>query len=77
MICDGGKIGCALKDSTSSTAPFISAITAVNNAVIRESDGMRASTSEQCIKNMVRIRQNEIKKVDEEIVSIMKSKECQ
>lgn len=77
MICDGGKVGCALKVSTGSTAALMCAMTAVNDAVLRESDGICASTPEQCILNMTRIGQNGMNKVDEEIISIMKSKECQ
>lgn len=77
MICDGGKVGCALKVSTGSTAALMCAMTAVNDAVLRESDGICASTPEQCIQNMARIGQNGMSKVDEEIISIMKSKECQ
>lgn len=53
------------------------ATTAVNNAVLRESDGICASTPEQCIQNMARIGKNGMNKVDEEIISIMKSKEYQ
>lgn len=77
MICDGGKVGCALKVSTGSTAALMCATTAVNNAVLRESDGICAATAEQCIQNMARIGQSGMKKVDEEIIAIMKSKECQ
>ena len=77
MICDGGKVGCALKVSIGSTAALMCATTAVNNAVLRESDGICASTPEQCIQNMARIGKNGMNKVDEEIISIMKSKECQ
>lgn len=77
MICDGGKVGCALKVSTGSTAALMCATTAVNNAVLRESDGICAATPEQCIQNMARIGKNGMNKVDEEIISIMKSKECQ
>ena len=77
MICDGGKVGCALKVSTGSTAALMCAMTAVNNAGLRESDGICASTPEQCIQNMARIGKDGMNKVDEEIISIMKSKECQ
>lgn len=77
MICDGGKVGCALKVSTGSTAALMCAMSAVNNAVLRESDGICASTPEQCIQNMARIGQNGMSKVDEEIIAIMKSKEFQ
>ena len=51
--------------------------TAVNNAVLRESDGICAATAEQCIQNMARIGKNGMERVDEEIIAIMKSKECQ
>ena len=77
MICDGGKVGCALKVSTGSTAALMCGVTAINNAVLRESDGICASTPEQCIQNMAHIGQNGMKKVDEEIIAIMKSKEYQ
>lgn len=53
------------------------ATTAVNNAVLRESDGICAATAEQCIQNMARIGKNGMERVDEEIIAIMKSKECQ
>lgn len=77
MICDGGKVGCALKVSIGSTAALMCATTAVNNAVLRESDGICAATAEQCIQNMARIGKNGMERVDEEIIAIMKSKECQ
>lgn len=77
MICDGGKVGCALKVSTGSTAALMCATTAVNDAVLRESDGICAATPEQCIQNIARIGKNGMERIDEEIIAIMKSKECQ
>lgn len=63
--------------SIGSTAALMCATTAVNNAVLRESDGICAATAEQCIQNMARIGKNGMERVDEEIIAIMKSKECQ
>ena len=53
------------------------ATTAVSDAVLRESDGICAATPEQCIQNIARIGKNGMERIDEEIIAIMKSKECQ
>jgi len=74
MICDGGKVGCSLKVSTGSAAAFMSAIAAVNGAVLRASDGICAETPEDCIRNMARIGINGMSRTDNEILSIMTEK---
>ena len=74
MICDGGKVGCALKVSTGSAAALISAVTAVNGAALRPSDGICAETPEDCIRNMARIGIKGMEKTDWEILDIMSSK---
>ena len=74
MICDGGKVGCALKVSTGSAAAYLSAITAINGAALRVSDGICAETPEQCIRNMARIGINGMQTTDREILSIMTAK---
>lgn len=71
MICDGGKVGCALKVATGSSAALMSAITAIHNAPLRVSDGICAKTPEQCIQNMARIGQHGMKDMDKEILRIM------
>lgn len=71
MICDGGKVGCALKVATGSSAALMSAITAVHYAPLRVSDGICAETPEQCIQNMARIGQHGMKDMDKEILRIM------
>lgn len=71
MICDGGKVGCALKVSMGSMAALVSAVTAVQGAALRVSDGICAETPEDCIKNMARIGKNGMAETDQEILNIM------
>ena len=74
MICDGGKVGCALKVATGSTAAFLCAMTAVQNAGLRVTDGICAETPEQCIRNMARIGIRGMAQTDSEILAIMTEK---
>lgn len=74
MICDGGKVGCALKVSIGSSAALISALTAINGAGLRITDGICAETPEQCIRNMARIGINGMAHTDMEIIKIMTEK---
>lgn len=74
MICDGGKVGCALKAATGSAAAWLCALTAVRNAALRPSDGICDETPEQCIQNMSRIGIHGMSRTDSEILSIMAQK---
>jgi len=74
MICDGGKVGCALKVATGSFAALTSALHAVNHVALRTSDGICAETPEQCIRNIASIGINVMKDTDAEILRLMK--EC-
>ena len=71
MICDGGKVGCAMKVATGSFAALTSALHAVNGAALRVSDGICAETPEQCIRNMASIGINGMKDTDQEILRLM------
>ncbi len=74
MICDGGKVGCAFKVSASSAAALTNAIMAVNAVALRVSDGICASTPEQCIKNIGQIANPGMIQTDKEILDIMLKK---
>ena len=74
MICDGGKVGCALKVASSSAAALLCALTAVNGAVLRTSDGVCAETPEDCIRNIARIANPGMLATDREILNIMLEK---
>ena len=74
MICDGGKVGCALKLATSLAAGVMSALLAVNNSVLRVSDGVSGETAEDCIRNISRVANPGMLQTDREILDIMLEK---
>ena len=74
MICDGGKVGCAMKVATGSSAAWLCALTAVRGAALRVSDGICAETPEQCIRNMARIGIRGMSGTDREILAVMTEK---
>ena len=74
MICDGGKVGCAMKVATGSSAALLCALTAVHDAPLRVSDGICAETPEDCICHMAQIGNQGMAQTDKEIIHIMEQK---
>lgn len=74
MICDGGKVGCALKLATALSAGVVSAILAVNNVALRVSDGVCAESAEDCVKNIGKIATLGMAETDKQILDIMLNK---
>ncbi len=74
IICDGGKVGCGLKLATAAAGGLMSAMLAVQGAVIRETDGIAGKTAEDCIKNMGRVSIPGMVETDHVILDIMLDK---
>lgn len=74
MICDGAKIGCALKTMTAVDSAFRSASLAINGIGIPFQDGIVGRNGTDSLANMGRIANLGMERTDEEILEIMKKK---
>jgi L-cysteine desulfidase len=74
MICDGAKMGCALKVTTAVDAAFRAATLALSGIGIPASDGIVGPTGEASLTNLGRLAQRGMASVDSEILNIMQSK---
>ena len=74
MICDGAKMGCAMKVMTAVDAAFRSATLALSGIGIPASDGIVGATGEASLANLGRLAQHGMASVDAEILDIMQSK---
>jgi len=74
MICDGAKIGCAMKTMTGVDAAFRSANLALANIGIPATDGIVGEDGETSLANLGRLAQFGMAGVDAEILRIMQDK---
>ena len=74
MICDGAKIGCALKTMTSVDSAFRAASLAKSGIGIPPSDGIVGSSGQISLENLGRISTRGMESADREILAIMQEK---
>lgn len=74
MVCDGAKVGCALKISTCTSAAVQSALMAIEGKVIQGTDGIIEGNAEQTIENLGRLANLGSPEMDRIILDIMVNK---
>lgn len=71
MVCDGAKVGCALKVASGVSSAVQSAILAMEGICISENDGIIEKSIEKTIKNLGSIGSIGMQKTDNMILDIM------
>lgn len=74
MICDGAKLGCALKVASGTSAAVQSAFLAMDNICISANDGIIDESVDTTIQNIGKIGREAMDKVDNTILEIMVNK---
>lgn len=74
MVCDGAKVGCALKVSSGVSSAIQSAILAVDGICISSHDGIIDADVEQSIANLGRVGNEAMAVTDQVLLNIMMNK---
>ncbi len=75
MICDGAKVGCSLKVSSAVSASVNSALLAMDDICIQQTDGIVADEVENTISNFARIGSDGMVETDKMIIELMLKKQ--
>jgi L-cysteine desulfidase len=73
VICDGAKLGCALKVSSAADMAAKAAAMAMNGMDVSDENGIVADTPEKTIRNLARLNES-MRAVEDRIVQIMREK---
>lgn len=73
MVCDGAKVGCALKLATSASGAVQSAILAIENSIVPEHNGIIGKTVEESIRNLGTVSDKGMRITDTVILEVMQS----
>ena len=76
MVCDGAKPSCALKMSAGLNSAFDSALLAMNNIVVDQTDGIAQEDIDISIESLGKIGRYGMDKMDELVLDIMLEKGC-
>lgn len=74
MVCDGAKVGCALKVASGVSSAIQSAVLAMDNICISPNDGIIEEDIEKTIRNLALIGSDGMKYTDRMILRIMSTK---
>lgn len=75
MLCDGAKVGCALKVGSGVSSAVMSAMLAMEGSCISAQDGIIEESVEKTIQNLGRIGSDGMRETDAMILDIMSHKE--
>jgi Uncharacterized conserved protein len=74
MICDGGKVGCALKLSTAAAAAVESSLLAQKDIVVPDTNGIITDSIEQTVANLGRVSNPGMVATDKVILDVIMAK---
>lgn len=75
MICDGGKVGCALKLSTAAGVAVETALLSMKNVLVPESNGIILPSADATIRNLGMVSNPGMLETDKVILHIMLEKD--